>query len=436
MNANGGPAKYRALPADRGAQRRALRPKRAKLAQCRRLRSVVERKLEARWSPQQISGWLAERVSERPGDARVARDHLSVAVRAKPRALRKELHACLRTGRAMRRAKAYTKGGVGQGQIRDMVMISERPAEVADRAVPGHWEGDHPSHAGSLLRASFGGADEGAVGAERAGDDAGAAGEVEAAAGVELASARRRRTARRTRARPSRRRRRAEGRAGSRPTRPRGRRACPVRSRTSSGRVDRRPTGDPRDRGARRLGFEAAARAARAHVAVGLDDHVADVARVPVARRRAAGRRARCRRRRRSTRPSRCSRARPRAAPIQPSPSASALASLSTNVGRPVCAARRAAERKRAPRGDVERRHVLAARVHRPAAPDADGDRAGGVEPVDEVGERREERVGVEVELRRRVDACAERAVVADNSRRQLGAADVDRNDVGHKGGG
>jgi IS30 family transposase len=57
-------------------------------------------------------------------------------------ALRKELHTCLRSGRAMRRAKAYTKGGVGQGQLRNMVMISERPAEVADRAVPGHWEGD------------------------------------------------------------------------------------------------------------------------------------------------------------------------------------------------------------------------------------------------------------------------------------------------------
>ena len=57
-------------------------------------------------------------------------------------ALRKELHSCLRTGRAMRRAKAYTKGNVGQGQLKDMVMISERPAEVKDRAVPGHWEGD------------------------------------------------------------------------------------------------------------------------------------------------------------------------------------------------------------------------------------------------------------------------------------------------------
>ena len=58
-------------------------------------------------------------------------------------ALRKELHACLRTGRAMRRAKAYTKANhVGQGKLKNMVMISERPAEVEDRAVPGHWEGD------------------------------------------------------------------------------------------------------------------------------------------------------------------------------------------------------------------------------------------------------------------------------------------------------
>jgi IS30 family transposase len=142
VNANGGPLKYRALPADRGAQRRALRPKRAKLAQCRRLRSVVERKLEARWSPQQISGWLAERYPNDP-EMRVSHETIYQSLFVQSRgALRKELHSCLRTGRAMRRAKAYTKGGVGQGQIRDMVMISERPAEVADRAVPGHWEGD------------------------------------------------------------------------------------------------------------------------------------------------------------------------------------------------------------------------------------------------------------------------------------------------------
>jgi transposase, IS30 family len=142
VNANGGPLKYRALPADRGAQRRALRPKRAKLAQCRRLRNVVERKLEARWSPQQISGWLAERYPNDP-EMRVSHETIYQSLFVQSRgALRKELHSCLRTGRAMRRAKAYTKGGVGQGQIRNMVMISERPAEVADRAVPGHWEGD------------------------------------------------------------------------------------------------------------------------------------------------------------------------------------------------------------------------------------------------------------------------------------------------------
>ena len=142
VKANGGRAKYRVLPADRGAQRRALRPKRAKLAQCRRLRSVVERKLGDRWSPAQISGWLAEEYPNDP-EMRVSHETIYQSLFVQSRgALRKELHACLRTGRAMRRAQAYTKGNVGQGQLRDMVMISERPAEVADRAVPGHWEGD------------------------------------------------------------------------------------------------------------------------------------------------------------------------------------------------------------------------------------------------------------------------------------------------------
>jgi IS30 family transposase len=142
VNANGGRTKYRALQADRGARRRAWRPKRAKLAQCRRLRSVVERKLEDFWSPQQISGWLAERYPNDP-EMQVSHETIYQSLFVQSRgALRKELHSCLRTGRAMRRAKAYTKRGVGQGQIRNMVMISERPAEVADRAVPGHWEGD------------------------------------------------------------------------------------------------------------------------------------------------------------------------------------------------------------------------------------------------------------------------------------------------------
>jgi transposase, IS30 family len=142
VNANGGRRRYRALKADRGAEKRALRPKRAKLSQCRRLRGAVERKLEALWSPQQISSWLAETYPDNP-EMQVSHETIYQSLFVQGRGtLRKELHTCLRTGRAMRRAKAYTKGGVGQGQIRNMVMISERPAEATDRAVPGHWEGD------------------------------------------------------------------------------------------------------------------------------------------------------------------------------------------------------------------------------------------------------------------------------------------------------
>ncbi len=143
VNANGGRKKYRALVADRAADRRALRPKRAKLAQCRRLRRVVERKLEAKWSPQQISAWLALEYPDRP-EMQVSHETIYQSLFVQSRgALRKELHTCLRTGRAMRRPRTYVKGNrIGAGKIKDMVMISERPAEVKDRAVPGHWEGD------------------------------------------------------------------------------------------------------------------------------------------------------------------------------------------------------------------------------------------------------------------------------------------------------
>jgi transposase, IS30 family len=143
VNANGGRDKYRALVADQAACRRALRPKRAKLAQCRRLRGIVERKLEARWSPQQISAWLALEYPDRP-EMQVSHETIYQSLFVQSRgALRKELHLHLRSGRAMRRPKSYVKANhVGAGKIKNMVMISERPAEVKDRAVPGHWEGD------------------------------------------------------------------------------------------------------------------------------------------------------------------------------------------------------------------------------------------------------------------------------------------------------
>jgi IS30 family transposase len=142
LAANGGRTRYRAAAADRDARRRARRPKPTKLAQCPRLRRVVEAELAKWWSPQQISSWLALVYPDEP-EMRVSHEtiYLSLFVQGRG-ALRKELTACLRTGRAMRRPATRTKGGFGQGQITNEVMISDRPAEVNDRAVPGHWEGD------------------------------------------------------------------------------------------------------------------------------------------------------------------------------------------------------------------------------------------------------------------------------------------------------
>jgi IS30 family transposase len=142
VNGNGGRPRYRALAADRQARRRARRPKPAKLAVNRRLRAVVEAKLEDLWSPEEISAWLARAYPDER-EMRVSHEtiYLSLFVQGRG-ALRQELHVCLRSGRALRRPKARTKGGFGQGQIVGKVMISERPAEAADRAVPGHWEGD------------------------------------------------------------------------------------------------------------------------------------------------------------------------------------------------------------------------------------------------------------------------------------------------------
>ncbi|MEE9533398.1 MAG: IS30 family transposase, partial [Acidimicrobiia bacterium] len=138
--ANGGRVKYRAEMAHRASRHRAQRPKPAKLATHQRLRAVVEEKLELWWSPRQISRWLVEAY---PSDEEMRVSHetiyQSLFIQGKG-ALRKELWRCVRTGRATRRPQGRPSST--KGQIRDMVMISERPAEVEDRAVPGHWEGD------------------------------------------------------------------------------------------------------------------------------------------------------------------------------------------------------------------------------------------------------------------------------------------------------
>ena len=138
---NGGRHRYRAHHADRAALRRARRPKPSKLAEHRKLRTVVEEKLAEWWSPQQVVLWLKRTY---PDDQEMQVSHetiyLSLFVQGKG-ALRRELTECLRTGRAYRRPKTR-RAPSGKGQIVDPVMISQRPAEVEDRAVPGHWEGD------------------------------------------------------------------------------------------------------------------------------------------------------------------------------------------------------------------------------------------------------------------------------------------------------
>jgi IS30 family transposase len=138
---NGGRLGYRACMADQAAQGRACRPKPAKLSTSPRLRAIVEAKLALRWSPQQIAGWL-ELMYPDDRELRVSHETIYLSLFVQPRgALRKELTRYLRTRRMVRRSRAARPAN-GQGQLREAVNISARPAEVADRAVPGHWEGD------------------------------------------------------------------------------------------------------------------------------------------------------------------------------------------------------------------------------------------------------------------------------------------------------
>ena len=138
---NGGRRRYRACRADGAAWDHARRPKQAKLARCPQLRAVVEAKLSLRWSPQQIAGWLPRAF---PDDAEMRVSHetiyLSLFVQARG-ALRKELTRYLRRGHTTRRPLGHSISN-GQGQLRGVLHISQRPAEAEDRAVPGHWEGD------------------------------------------------------------------------------------------------------------------------------------------------------------------------------------------------------------------------------------------------------------------------------------------------------
>ncbi len=139
---NAGATQYRAGDADYRAWHAARRPKPCRLAQEAPLRAVVTRKLVAQWSPQQISGWLMTAYPDTP-TMHVSHETIYRTLFLQTRgALRRELTAYLRTYRPLRRSKKTTRVSRGIGQISNAISIRERPASVADRAIPGHWEGD------------------------------------------------------------------------------------------------------------------------------------------------------------------------------------------------------------------------------------------------------------------------------------------------------
>jgi IS30 family transposase len=142
ISRNGGLPCYRANEADQAAWDRAQRPKTCKLVQHRALARMVAIKLKRLWSPVQIAGWLK---LMHPNDENLQVSHetiyRSLFIQARG-ALKKELVAHLRRTRVMRRSRHHTQKTADHGRITNTVSISERPASVEDRAVPGHWEGD------------------------------------------------------------------------------------------------------------------------------------------------------------------------------------------------------------------------------------------------------------------------------------------------------
>jgi IS30 family transposase len=136
---NGGQSDYRPVTAHRAAIERARRPKPTKLGRNPRLCARVSSDLGRLHSPQQIAAKLAIEFGD-DMSMRVSHETIYKSLYVQGRGeLRRELARCLRTGRAVRKPQGRLET---RGKIPGMIMISDRPAEVADRAVPGHWEGD------------------------------------------------------------------------------------------------------------------------------------------------------------------------------------------------------------------------------------------------------------------------------------------------------
>ena len=139
---HGGRGHYRASDADTQAWANARRPKACRLAEQPELARLVAAKLDLRWSPQQIAGWLKLRFPDDQG-LWVSHETIyrSLFVQARG-VLKKELQQQLRSPRSIRKPRATVEQPTTRGQIVDAIPIAQRPAQVQDRAVPGHWEGD------------------------------------------------------------------------------------------------------------------------------------------------------------------------------------------------------------------------------------------------------------------------------------------------------
>lgn len=139
---NGGREAYRATVSDQAAWERGRRPKSYKLACQPALRRTVSAKLRRKWSPEQIAGWLRRSFPDEERH-RVSHETIYKSLYIQARGvLKKELLEHLRAKRTIRRSRHASLKRDGLGQIKDAISISERPASVEDRAVPGHWEGD------------------------------------------------------------------------------------------------------------------------------------------------------------------------------------------------------------------------------------------------------------------------------------------------------
>jgi len=152
---NGGAKDYRATRSDAAAWDRAHRPKPCKLAGNAYLCRAISAKLTRKWSPQQIAGWL---MREHPDDEgkRVSHETIYRSLFIQTRGvLKKELLAHLRATRSIRRSRHATLKRTGIGKFNDAISIRDRPAEVEDRAVPGHWEGDLIAGSGNSFIATL-----------------------------------------------------------------------------------------------------------------------------------------------------------------------------------------------------------------------------------------------------------------------------------------